>query len=271
MLLKICLLGASKRHEGFFNYLNERKIDCQRYYCFDDIPDTIDSDVIVFPIPTIKKGRLNIEGGPSDLLPEEIIKRAQKNVLSVTCNYKTENYKFFDLAHRDDFAYLNAVPTAEGAIRLAIDNSDRSISEQEILITGFGRVGKILADRLRGLGCDVTVSARSLKDIYYARALNLKTLPLCILAESIDRFDIIFQTVPTEILNEKYLKNMNEHGKIIELSSAMKGTDLIYAKAHGIEVIDGTALPEKTAPFTAGYIWAETVLSIIREYGEADE
>lgn len=269
--MKICLLGDSKRHEAFSNLLKERKVNYLRYYRYNDIPDTVDTDVLVFPIPTMKNGRLNIDGSPSGLLPEDIIRRTQRKVLAVTCNYSIDSSNFCDLSARDDFAYLNAVPTAEGAVRLAINCSDKSISEQKIMITGFGRVGKILADRLRGLGCDVTVSARSLKDLYYAKALNLRILPLSGMPEYAAGFDLVFQTIPTEVLNEKRLQSFGKQCKIIELSSAMRGTDLNYAKAKGIEVIDGTGLPEKTAPVTAGKIWAETVLRIIKEGGNADE
>ena len=269
--MKICLLGYSKRHDAFQKYINDKGLDFQLYKTYDDIPDTIDSDVIVFPIPTTKNGRLNIDGAPFGALPEDIINRSHKILLAITCNYNSENNRFFDISQWDDFAYLNAVPTAEGAIKLAIENFDKSISEQRIVITGFGRVGKILSDRLRGLGCDITVSARSLKDLYYARALNIKTLPLSELHKETDKFDIIFQTIPTPILSEKFLKNFPACGKIIELSSGMRGTDLKFAKDQNITVIDGTCLPEKTAPLTAGNIWAETVLKIVDEQGDKYE
>ena len=108
---------------------------------------------------------------------------------------------------REDFAYLNAVPTAEGAIYYAIQNTDKALFESKILITGFGRVAKLLADRLRLLCKNVTVGARSQKDLSYAESIGFNCLNLKDLERKINNFDIIFQTVPHRIITGKTIEN----------------------------------------------------------------
>ncbi len=263
--MKICVIGNSKRHEGLIKHLNDHNTPCYQIKNCEDIPENIDADYIIFPIPTVKNGCLNIENATNDLRPETIMKKAKNYAQAITCNYKMPQYNYTDINDRDDFAYLNAVPTAEGAIHLATNFSDQTLFDQKIIILGFGRVGKILANRLRSLNCSITIGARSIKDLYYAKALGFDTVELRNLENDIHRFDIIFQTIPAKILNSKVLNAANKNSMIIELSSKMQGTDLEAAVKAGLNVIDGTGLPEKIAPITAGHIWAETVLQIVNE------
>ncbi len=269
--MNFCIIGSSKRHDVLCRSLSDKEFSCFRIERFEDMPQKIDADYIIFPIPTIKAGKLNLLGSPDCFTPEDVLKSANSDTVAISCNYSVKSNKGYDIVNREDFAYLNAIPTAEGAIKIAIENTERSITAQKILITGFGRVGKILADKLRGLGCDVTVSARSLKDRYYAKALGLKSQNIYELKNNICEFDIIFQTIPAKILNSNYLECMNNESIIIELSSGMIGTDLPKAKELKISVIDATGLPEKIAPITAGKIWAETIYSIIAEERDEDE
>ncbi len=264
--MKICVIGNSKRHEGFVKYLDELNVPYSQLKNSEDFPEKIDADYVVFPVPTIKNGCLNIENATDGLLPEAVMKITKEGALAITCNYKMPQYNCTDINERDDFAYLNAVPTAEGAIYLALNSSERTLFAQKIIILGFGRVGKILANRLYGLNCDVTIGARSIKDLYYAKALGFNTIELRNLERCIHEYDMIFQTIPAKILNYKILHIMRKNSTVIELSSKMQGTDLEAAEKTGIKVIDGTGLPEKIAPITAGHIWAETVLRIINEH-----
>ncbi len=264
--MKICVIGSSKRHDALLELFKETNNNVTVYGKYEQIPEKITAECIVFPIPTIKNGRLNIVNAPEDVLPEDIVKRNCKAGLYITCGHNPPTGMFVDISDRDDFAYLNAVPTAEGAVKLAIDASDVSVSEQKMLVLGFGRVGKILAQKLKGLGCAVTVGARSLRDLSYAEALGLNTVKISELNNTINIYDTVFQTVPARILDEKLLKMLRNDCVVIELSSAMKGTDTDFAKKMGLTIINAGALPEKTAPVTAGRIWGKTLLSVIAEY-----
>ena len=267
--MKICVLGSSKRQDVLYEILKQKNYSVSHYKRTDEIPDYIDADYIIFPVPTIKNGKVNMEG-TRRVLPEEIMKTAKSNALAITCKQPLHGYSFCDIYEREDFSYLNAIPTAEGAIKIAMDESEISISKRNILILGFGRVGKILADRLRGLKCNITICARSLRDIYYAKALGLNTLYLKDLKKEIRFCDVIFQTIPSVVLNYDILKLLSKETKIIELSTASVGTDIMSAKELGLSVIEAPGIPAKIAPITAGEILAETVLTVISELSEVD-
>lgn len=75
-----------------------------------------------------------------------------------------------DYLSREELAVRNGVPTAEGAIEAAMAATDVTLCGTPCLVIGFGRIGKLLAHRLRGLGAEVTVSARRLDDLAWIDA-----------------------------------------------------------------------------------------------------
>ncbi len=268
--MKICIIGASKRHQQLYKNLLSAQIDSQLYSSWEDVPEKIEADCIVLPIPSFRKGKLNLPSNSEYVSASDFIKRTSPSSLIISVGYNFPERKTIDLQERDDFSYLNAVSTAEGAIKIAIDSTERTLYDTNNAIIGFGRVGKVLADRLRPFG-NVTVCARSDRDIYYAKALGLETVRLNTLIEKIGRFDVIFQTVPSLILGDKIIDNMDKNVTIVELSTAGAGTDMEYAKTRSINTILASALPEKTAPLSAGNVLTECVFNIISDVFESGE
>lgn len=50
---------------------------------------------------------------------------------------------------------MNAVPTAEGAIQIAMEQTDVTLHGLPVLVIGHGRIGSLLARRLAALGAKV--------------------------------------------------------------------------------------------------------------------
>lgn len=71
----------------------------------------------------------------------------------------------FDYAAAETFALRNAVPTAEGAIQIAMQELPVVLHRLPVLILGAGRVSRALQQRLRALGAEVTVAARRCTDL----------------------------------------------------------------------------------------------------------
>ena len=128
-----------------------------------------ESDALIFPLPSIRTdGSLNTPFSNENILLDgddiEII--LKKPVFTTMKSRFLKAYprlsdgEIFDYGARDDFAILNALPTAEGAIECAMREYEGTISGSKCLVTGFGRIGKILAHKLVLLGANVTVSAR---------------------------------------------------------------------------------------------------------------
>ena len=132
------------------------------------------------------------------------------------------------------------------------------------MVIGNGRVGKILSDRLKNLGANVTVSARKPKDFAELEALGFNYINTEKLDSMYLGYDIIFNTVDFPVLSDKALKNLP--AKLLVDLSSKGGFNLEYAKSLGLNTQKAPALPGKTAPKTAGKILAKTVSELIRFY-----
>ncbi len=266
--MKICIIGNSKRLQVLSDNLVKSGFVVKHFKNFTEIDSVICDDFVVLPVPTIgKNGCVNIDN--SSITLDELYEKISNTSYVISCGASRNTHTTIDLNSREEFAYLNAIPTAEGAIYYTLENTERSLFESRVLITGFGRVAKLLADRLRLLCPNITIAARSSKDLSYAEAIGYKCVKLKDLKQKIDGFDIIFQTVPFPIITNEIIEKMDKEALIIELSSKSVGTDYIFAEAKGLKVVHAAALPEKIAPVTAGNILTKSVLSIIDEYNNS--
>ncbi len=170
-----------------------------------------------------------------------------------------------DYYAREDFAVMGALPTAEGAIKLALEETKLTVHGMKAAVLGFGRVGKILAKTLVSLGADVTVFARSAEARAWARVFYCKAKNFSALAEEIGAFDSIFNTVPHKILFADALARAKSGAVIIELASAPGGADAGEAARAGVRLISAQSLPGKVTPKSAGKIIYETFKEIMEE------
>ena len=70
-----------------------------------------------------------------------------------------------DYAAKETFAVRNAVPTAEGALQIVMQEMPVTLHGLPCLILGAGRVSRALQPRLSALHADVTVAARRCDDL----------------------------------------------------------------------------------------------------------
>ena len=167
-----------------------------------------------------------------------------------------------DYYRREELAVGNAIPTAEGAVGIAIREYPGTINGAKCLITGFGRIGKNLAIILRGMGAEVFCAARKKADLMQMRAFGVQPLTY---REIGRRFDLIFNTVPAKVLTSPVLMQQTRDTLIIELASAPGGTDLKRAEELHLHVIDAPSLPGRVAPKTAAEYIKEAVYNILEE------
>lgn len=180
---------------------------------------------------------------------------------------KIYNINAIDYFVREEFAVLNAVPTAEGAIEIAMHALPITIHESRSLILGFGRIGKILAKDLQGLGAKTFVEARRFDDLSWIRSYGYEGIYLPLLKESLPAFDVIFNTVPHQIIKEDMMKYIRKDCLIIDLASLPGGIDRVLAKKYGLNVIHALSLPGKTSPKTSGEIIKCAIGNIFSDLG----
>lgn len=231
------------------------------------------NDVLIFPVPSIRAdGSINTPfSDECTLLDDELVKILLKKPIFIAMKDKflkaypqLEKAKIFDYASKDEFAILNALPTAEGAVEVAMKHFEGTIAGSRCLITGYGRIGKVLAEMLKNLKADVTVSARKPSDLAFADAFGYKKLNTNKLF-SVRNFDLVFNTVPSLIFDRELLSNTDKNTIIIDLASLPGGVDFEAAHALGIDALRALALPGKCAPKTAGEIIKTTIFNTIEE------
>lgn len=220
------------------------------------------SDILLLPVPTTKDGVNVFAPLTGRVIPLEWVENSITHSQTVLCcNYSFKNGKCTDYNRLDGYAILNAVPTAEGAIKWAIEKTPFTLWNAKVLVIGYGRVGRVLADRLKALGSKVTVSARKSPDFALITAFNMETVHTVKLNEGILDYDIVFNTVDVPVLDNETLKN-SPCDFFLDLSS-LGGFDLEYARSIGKRADTAPALPGRTAPETAGRVLAQTVTEII--------
>ena len=133
-----------------------------------------------------------------------------------------------DYFQREELIVANAVPTAEGAVQIALEEMGVTLHRTRVLMLGYGRVGKLTAHRLAALGARVTVAARSCDALAWADAYGHDTLRLDELSGHLDGYDLVVNTVPTRVLDRDLLVQLKEGCLVIDLASKPGGAGLPF-------------------------------------------
>ncbi|MFS0727895.1 dipicolinate synthase subunit DpsA [Paenibacillus sp. 1P07SE] len=178
-----------------------------------------------------------------------------------------DNYgiRLVELLERDDVAIYNSIPTAEGAVMLAIQNTDITIHGAECIVLGLGRTGFTLARTLQGLGASVKAGVRSEADFARAHEMGFRPFYTTDLLPQMSNPDLIFNTIPTMIVTAQMIANLPSRAVIIDLASKPGGTDFRFAERRGIKAILAPGLPGIVAPRTAGRIMADCLSRLIQD------
>ena len=172
-----------------------------------------------------------------------------------------------DYFAREELTVANAVPTAEGAVQLAMEHLPITIHGSKVLVIGFGRVGRLTAQRFQALGAKVSVAARKYEQLAWAQAMGLGGEHLAHLRGWLCGYDLIVNTVPARVLGREELEDVKSDCLILDLASKPGGVDLGAAGELGLTVIWALALPGKVAPVTAGAAIKDTIYNMLREVG----
>lgn len=235
-----------------------------------------ESSIIIGPLPLSYDGyTLNAPFHSEKINLEDILTNMKIDQVFIAGNINNEfiskaqdkGITIIDYYKREDIQVLNAVLTAEGAIKLAIEHTPITIHNSNTLVLGFGRIGKILSKMLHGIGGNVFVAARKYEDIAWIRNYGYTPILLWQLDKYIHRMDMVFNTIPAMVLNKELLTKLDKEALIIDLASKPGGVDFLAAEELGIKTIHALGLPGKTAPVSAARIIKETIYNIIEERG----
>lgn len=183
----------------------------------------------------------------------------------------THKLQLIRLMALDEVAILNSIPTAEGAIAMAMERTAITVHGSNCTVLGFGRCGQTLARTLSALGARVCVVARGEAHLARVREMALTPLPMAQLARAVGTADIVFNTIPHPILTANVLCGVQRSVVIIDIASKPGGTDFRYASRHNITAVLAPSLPGLVAPQTAGRIIAGSLCRILAQSNPAKE
>lgn len=244
------------------------------HMAFKSLPlETI--DVIILPITGV-----DLEGNVETVFSDQLIKltkewfqRLPSHAIVVTgmANDLLQNMakesdtSLIPLLDRDDVAIYNSIPTAEGALLMAMEHTDYTIHSSRVIVTGFGRVGDTVANKFSALGAHVSVCAKDVSDLARISERGYVSIPLEQLSQHTPACDILINTIPARVIERDSMRFLPAHSMIIDLASQPGGTDFDYAKQRGIKAYLAKSLPGIVAPKTAGKILADVILHMLKE------
>ena len=257
-------------------YAVEQRPDQGKLPGTDTLRGIEEADCVILPLPVmaehgILNSKLSDRRVPlqmifQNLRPGQLV-CAGKAPPEVRAMAEQAEVVFFDYFAREELEIANAVPTVEGAIQIAMEELPTTLFGIRALVLGFGRLGKLLAHRLKGLGANVTVAARSYGDLAWIEAYGYQSERMEQLDGWLGGYQLVINTVPARVLDRVRLADLDEGTLVIDLASKPGGVDLRAAGELGITVIWALSLPGKVAPVTAGAAIKSTIYNMLQEAG----
>ena len=211
---------------------------------------------LLLPVPSFEPDG-SIKGGGR---PEPILRQLPEDITVIGGNLShpaLERVSRMDLLEDPVYLSENASITAHCALKTAMNRMNITFRDCPVLVVGWGRIGKCLAALLKELGARVSVSVRRETDRAMLPVLGYETVRLTPPAYDLQRFRVIFNTVPVMLLPEDLLEQCAPDCLKIDLASThgMGGQDVVWAKG----------LPNREAPETSGLLIGRTVLRLLQK------
>ncbi len=241
----------------------------------DSVKQAVDSaDIILGPMP-LSVDRKNLSAPFSEekiQITDVVDEMSHKNKTfiagkitdDVAEKLQAGSITYIDLLKREELVVLNTISTAEGTIQLAMEETQKTIHGSKILVMGFGRVGKVLAKMLDGIGAKVSCEARKDSDIAWIKAYGYTPVHLSELENTLGDYDIIINTIPFLILDENRLKYVKKDCTIIDLSSNPGGVNRVAARKLNLKVIWALSLPRKSCTTYISTIYSRNFISYFK-------
>lgn len=282
--IKVSFVSGDKRMFYCAQTMGEKGIECA-LYGFDTIPDRSNAtrcanltsclsgaSAVILPVP-LKSDSIFVNGAKIALydifrgIPAEALVFAgavseKVKVIANGCDISIN-----DILENENLARINAYITAESALQLLMQNSERVLFSSRCLVAGYGRIGGYTAQLLKNLGAEVTVYARRELSRTEAKLAGFRTADSEEMQKHIGEFDFIINTIPYNIFTESELSKMSSSQVYAELASPPYGFDKKIADRYNIEAVNGSSLPSRCCPESAGIYLAQALMSEFERSG----
>ena len=262
--MNICVMGGDLRNFFLAKLLSKEKHEV-KVYGFEKIENFREcetyenmlssSEIVVLSIPFTKdKKTINMPLSNRNIRIQELAYHLENKTIFVGNMpediqeiLKEKQNEVIDFMKKEEFAVLNAIPTAEATIEIILKNTNKILQGSHCLILGFGRIGKVLAHKLQGLAVDVTCMVTNEIEKAWAIAYGYQTTTIEKLQNfytKIKQYDIIINTIPKIIFKEE-LKEIKKETLVIDLASKPYGIDRKIVEEENINFIEALGLPRE--------------------------
>lgn len=252
---------------GFEKYFVENQFNKNNIVLCDDLEDCVKkSKTIISGVPITKDNLTVIAPFTRNVIELIELKKYLANKKFIAGNIPEDFYldgiENVDLLKNEELAILNAIPTVEGTIKIAIEEREETIFESNVLICGYGRIGKILCDRFSVLGANVYCTARKEADLTWIREKRYVPIKYDEIKEYAPRMDLVVNTIPYIVLKKEILDYFKKDVLMIDIASNPGGIDRAYARQRTIKIINAQGIPGREMPMTT----AKYIKKIIGKY-----
>ena len=197
-----------------------------------------EADILLYSVPTPAFLRDDIPSGPF--------------IIGGNLDFLDPKIQHLDLLKDPLYLAQNARITAEAALGLILPKLESDFTHCEILILGWGRIGKCLDQIFRHLGFPVSVYARKPEDRAMLSALGYTAVTLNDMVRNLGNYHCIINTAPATILNESEMAAASPSCIWVDLASVqgIPGSGVIHARG----------LPGVYKPKASGKLIAHTIL-----------
>ncbi len=285
--MEVLVLGGDLRYLEVINSLSSKyNVDVIGYkntFINDDVHNiSIDNvniskyDVIIFPINGVMdKNLINCRFNNNPIkLSEDLLVNSKENVL-IFSGISTPNLnKMLEVSHRDCIYMMkdknviveNAIPTVEGIIADVILNTEHTVDKSNVLVFGYGNIGKVLVKYLDLLGANVTVAIIEENDkkvLDHIGFNNFYSNNISDLINSIGNVDVIINTVPSTVIDNSLIKYINKDAYVLDVASHPHGIDREVLDEFFIKNKLYLGIPGKVAPKTSGKILSKKINNVL--------
>lgn len=265
----IAVLGGDARQRYLAELLLDSGFTVQTF-AVPGLPDTAssaaeaakDADAVCLPTPAVRAGSIT---GLKTLTPAQLLSFLKEGTVVYggglgafrTLLQKTRT-PHYDFLQNPALTLENAVLTAEGAVLLALQAMPEALQNSNVLVTGFGRIGKSLAGKLRALGANVTLATRRPEQFSTIEKLSCTPDETGVYHEPLSQYACVFNTVPAPVFSAGQLNTLSPDCVYIELASSPGGIAPDAEKPG--QYVPAPGLPGKTAPKTAAKLLFRAML-----------
>lgn len=218
---------------------------------------------IILPLPTETEGKITgtdiTTANLSDVVSDK------QNIFYGNLNNNPFGDNGVCYYNDNEFVEYNAVLTAQGVMKIILDNVQMLIKDVRIAVLGFGKCGKAICKLLSQNENNPDVFTRDSRSKIDALSSGYGHKNILEINDVIYEYDIVINTIPFNIISTQAIKTLTDENIYIEIASKPYGFDVVSVDLSAFKYINASSLPGRFTPISAGRNIAKTIVRMIEE------